>query len=198
VGDQEDMSGKPEEGESLDAVATLAASMPRSLIAEGLAEALAADWMGRVTMAQDSGHPALPRYPLCESIRQGLFEARRGRRLVRGLEGIESALEAEEAGLAKAPATRPEAGRSRISRLLVLSSDGAPRFYHTAERLRTRFASRVATVIVDCHEDELGEATYGAGQRARALMLDHKEAVTEFLLILDEIRTGETPTADSD
>jgi hypothetical protein len=177
------------------AAETLAASMPRILIAEGLAEDLAIDWVARIDESEAAGRPALPLYPFSDAIIQGLFEARRGRRMVRGLEGIESALEAEEAGLAKAPATRPQPGRSRISRLLVVSGDGALRFYRAVEQLQKRFASRVAVMMVDCEEDRLGEAVYGSGQRARALMLDHKVAVVEFLLILDEIRRND-PSRD--
>ena len=178
-----------------EAVAQLAASMPRILIAEGMAEGIARDWLARTDRAVSLGQPAFPRFPFAESVRQGLFEARRARRLVRGLEGIESALASEEAGLASAPATRPEAGRARISRLLVLSSDGSPRFYRLVEQLRTRFASRVAVVMLECDENDLGAATFGPSRRVRALMLDHKDGVIDFLVVLDDLGRGD-PSSD--
>ncbi|MCP4906362.1 MAG: hypothetical protein GY910_15400 [bacterium] len=160
--------------------------MPRSLIAEGRAERLALDWVARVDRAVAEGEPAFPRYPLCAGLRVALFEARRARRVVRGLEGAEGALGTQERGLAQAAATRPEANRRRISRLLVVSADGSARFYRGVDRLRHRYAARLEAVLVECDEIELGGAVFGDGCRARALMIDHKEAVARFLGVLDE------------
>ena len=122
-----------------------------------------------------------------------LADARRARRLERGLEGAEAALDAEEAGLSAAAATRPEAAASRISRLLVVSRDGSPRFYRQVEKLQARHASRLEVLMFDCDELELGEAAFGRGRRARAVLLDHKQAVIGLLTLLDD--TLEDPGA---
>ena len=169
----------------------LADAMPRILIAEERSDALAADWVMRIGLAVEAGHPRFPRYAFARTIREGLFEARRARRVVRGLEGVESALETEEAGLSRAAATRPDPVRSRISRLLIVASDGSPRFYRSVERLRDRFETRLEVLTLECDETALGEAVFGGGRRARALMIDHKDAVSRFLTIIcDDLEEG--------
>ncbi len=169
----------------------LAGAMPRALIAEGRAERLAADWIARVDRAIAAGFSPFPRYPLDSSIREGLFEVRQSRQVVRGLEGAESALAMQDLGLSKAVATRPESDRRRVSRLLVVSADGSGRFYHGVGRLRERYFVRLEVVLIECDEMELGGATFGEGRRARALMINHKLAVARFLTRLDEF--GDSP-----
>ena len=115
------------------------------------------------------------------------FEAYDGRpQAGRGLEGAETTLASEEAGLQAASATRPEATTARISRLLVVSRDGSPRFYRQVEKLQARYASRLEVLMFDCDELELGEAVFGRGKRARAVLLDHKQAVVGLLTALDD------------
>lgn len=180
---------------SEEAIAELAEALPRALIAAGRAEGLAAAWVrARAQAVRDHGR-AIPRWPFSRRIADALFTARRASQLVRGLEGAADALAREEAGLAKAASTRPGSGRRRISRLLVLSSDGSPRFYREAERLRGRFASRLECIELDCDEQALGGAVFGAGRRARALMLDHKQAVARLLELLDDPGEGASQDA---
>lgn len=173
----------------------LADAMPRALIAEGLAEGLAKDWVARLDRALEAGQPAYPRYPLVPRVREALFEARRARQLIRGLEGAENALETQESGLAQAAATRPGSNGRRVSRLLVVSADGSPRFYRGVDRLLERYGVRLEVVLIECDEVELGSAAFGEGKHARALMLDHKEAVARFLAVLYELAEEKHPTA---
>ena len=170
----------------------LAEAMPRFLIAEGLSEGIAADWILRMEQAATAGRPVLPWYPLEPTVREGLFEARQARQVVRGLEGAQSALESQDLGLSKAAATRPGENRRRISRLLVVSGDGSQRFYRDVARLRHRFQVRLEVVGLECDESELGAAAFGEGRYARALMIDHKDSVIRFLTIL-----GQLPPADA-
>ena len=162
----------------------LAGAMPRVLIAEGSAAALARDWVRRLERARSEGLPALARYPLDSSLRDALFEARRSRRVVRGLEGAEAALESQERGLSQAAAARPDPSQRRISRLLIVSADGSSRFYAQVGRLLERYGTRLEALLLECDESELGGAAFGPGRRARALLLEHKEAVAEFLVRL--------------
>lgn len=180
-------------------VQALAAAWPRILIAAGVAEALAEWWRASRQAAIAAGKPAFARAAAEPRILELLFEARRARRLIRGFEAAEEALAAQQKGLRRAPATRV-AGERRISRLLVLSGDGAKRFYRNAEMLQQRFADRLEVLVVDCDEAELGAAAYGPGKRMRAALLDHKEVVVEMLAaaagIGGEVGTdGEPPSA---
>ncbi|MCR9093590.1 MAG: hypothetical protein NXI30_05190 [bacterium] len=157
----------------------LAAAWPRALIEAGLAQEITDDWLVRTQRAAESGLPAWPRYALDDRLVDGLFEVRRARRLVRGLDGAAEALDREQAGLSRAAATRPS-GR-RISRLLLLGADGADRFYRQAARLAERHAERLAVVVIEADEAALGEALYGPGKRVRAALVDHKDAVIALL-----------------
>ncbi len=159
----------------------LAGAMPRVLIAEGRASALAEEWVRRALQARAEGLPALARYALDPRLRDALFEARRSRRIVRGIEGAEEALERQERGLARTAAARPESSQRRISRLLIVSADGSARFYGQVGRLLERYGTRLEAVLLECDESDLGAAAFGPGRRARALLLEHKEAVAEFL-----------------
>lgn len=163
----------------------LADAMPRVLIAEGRAADLATDWVRRAQRASAEGLPDLPRYALNGKLRDALFEARRSRRLVRGLEGALQSLESDERGLARTAATRLGPDQRRISRLLIVSADGSRRFYEQVGRLRERFGARLEVLLLECDESQLGSAAFGAGRRARALLLVHKDAVAELLLRLE-------------
>jgi len=165
--------------EKNDEVAALAAAMPRALIESGRSGPIAEDWISRTRAATSDGCVELPRYPLDPGLRDGLFEVRRARRVVRGLEAAAEALDREAAGLSRAAATR-SAGR-RISRLLVLSNDGAPRFYRQAMRIVEQHVERAAAIVVDADEADFGDAVFGGGRRVRAILLDHKDAVVYLL-----------------
>jgi hypothetical protein len=162
-------------------VLSLAETWPRALIAAGWAEGLAEWWLESRARAVAAGGPALASIAFSPALAQALFEARRSRRLVRGLEGAEAALAAQEVGLSQTSAAQTQSGRPRISRLLVVSGDGSPRFYHQVEKLQARFAQRLQVLLIECDEQALGFAIFGGSQRARAVLLDHKEAVLQFL-----------------
>jgi hypothetical protein len=179
------MSGEskfPQEAKECEGLAT---AWPRPLIADGSAPALAAWWVGSRREAVRLGLPRIARHPLDSSVEGGLFDARRARRLTRGLEAAATMLAAEEAGLKKTAASQPKSAGMRISRLLVVSGDGSERFYRQVEKLQARFANRLEVLLLDCDENALGVAAFGPGRRARALLIQHKDAVVRFLSILD-------------
>lgn len=150
------------------------------LIAAGLAEPLSDWWEEALEEAEAANRPLFPQLPADEVFLDRLFEARRARRLVRGFEAIEESLAAAQKGLRRAPATQVQGAR-RISRLLVLTTDAAPRLYRNAVTLRRRFEDRLEILVLDCDEFALGAAVFGRGQRVRAVLLNHKEAVVDFL-----------------
>jgi len=179
------MSGAKTSVEGAKEREALEAAWPRILIANGRAPGLAAWWVRSRQQAEGRGLPRIARHALDSSVEAGLFDARRARRLERGLEGAETRLAAEEAGLKKTAAARPASDGVRISRLLVVSGDGSERFYRQVESLRARFANRLEVLLLDCDDEALGAAAFGPGRRARALLIHHKEAVVRFLSILD-------------
>jgi hypothetical protein len=107
-------------------------------------------------------------------------------RVVRSLESAERTLAAEERGLSLVDRQSVVPRGVRVSRLLVMADDGAERFYRQVERLLLRHGPRVLAVRLDVDADTLGELVFGPGHRARLLLLDHKEAVSEVLLSMAE------------
>jgi hypothetical protein len=162
-----------------DEWAALAAAWPRALIESGAAERITDDWLSRTRQAARDGQPAWPRYVLDRPLAEVLFEVRRARRVVRGLEAAGEKLDREQAALSRTPAAQSR-GR-RVSRLLLLGADGSPRFYRQAEKLAERHLDRLAVVVVEADEDALGAALYGEGKRVRAVLIDHKDAVIALL-----------------
>ena len=166
---------------ALEASEALAQAWPRALIASGRAPALASWWCASRAAAARSGLPAIARHAFDPALGAVLFEARRSRRLKRGLEDAAAALETQARGLEQAPAARVAPGGRRISRLLVLSADGSARFYGEAAKLCRRHVSRLESIVLECDEQALGEALFGRQQVARAVLLDHKDAVLQLL-----------------
>lgn len=121
--------------------------------------------------------------PLDDALAAALRRARLAGELVRGLEGAEAALAAEERGLRLA--ARADAPRgARVSRLLLLADDGAERFYRQAESLLRRHAPRLLAVRLAADAAALGGLLFGPGRTARAVLLERKEAVAAALAAL--------------
>lgn len=164
-----------------DEIEALARRWPRELIQAGEAEALAALWIAGREVPRVSAGPARPRGPLSPALASALFEARRARRLVRGLEDIEQALGAQAQGLLASPGRASTGVSDRISRLLVVSDDGSERFFRKIDRLYRDYGAMLEVYECACDEQVLGAAVFGEGRRARALLVDHKEAVVQVL-----------------
>ena len=170
----------------------LAARWPRALIEQGAADSLAARWAASRSASSAAGRPAFAHHPLTPDLTSALFEARRSRRLVRGLEAAEEVLEAQAIGVRRAtpdsrPTPDPPQGPSsgRISRLLLTSADGSERFYRNINTLMRKYGEMLEVLVLTCDELELGAAAFGKGQRARAVLIEHKEAVVRVLRGLD-------------
>ena len=104
--------------------------------------------------------------------------------VVRGLEGAETRLALEGQGLDLADRKGRALRGERVSRLLVLSNDGAERFYRRVESLLRRYGPRVLAVYLDADAATLGGLIFGPGRLARLLMIEHKDAVSAVLLAM--------------
>ena len=170
-------------------VEALAGSWPRILIEAGTADSLARRWVASRRAAVAAGRPPHAHHPLSPALAAILSEIRRARRLVRGLEAAEEALTIQAQGVRRAVSSAPPAVR-RVSRLLLVSADGSPRFYRNIESLIRKFGETLEVLIIPCDELELGTAAFGADNRARALLVDHKDAVARVLDCLGEFDPG--------
>lgn len=72
----------------------------------------------------------------------------------------------------------------RVSRLLLLSDDGAVRFYRAVDSLLRTHGPRVLAMRLNADAATLGGLLFGPNRIARLLMIEHKDAVSEVLLSL--------------
>lgn len=166
----------------------LAARWPRALIEQGGADALTEGWTASRRAAIAAGLPPFARHPATPELVSTLFEIRRSRRLVRGLEAAEEALAVQSLGVRlakKGPDAVPSIASGRISRLMLVSMDGSDRFYRNISQIMRKYGETLEVLVVLCDELELGAAAFGPDQRARALLVEHKEAVVRVLGALD-------------
>lgn len=128
----------------------------------------------------------VPACTLSPRLVEVLRKARRTGRVVRGLEEAQRRLSNEDQGLGLADERSGAPRGVRISRLLLVADDGAERFYRHVEALLRRHGPRVLALRLDVDAGALGALLFGPDRRARLLMLDHREAVSAFLLAMAE------------
>jgi hypothetical protein len=128
----------------------------------------------------------VPACTLSPELVEVLRNAHRAGQVVRGLESVEQRLANEDRGLGLADRHSGLPRGVRVSRLLVMADDGAERFYRQVETLLLRHGPRLLALRLDVNAEAFGALIFGPGRRARLLMLDHKEAVSDFLLALTE------------
>jgi hypothetical protein len=122
--------------------------------------------------------------PLSPGLRATLAALGTAGRIERGLEAAEATLAAEQRGFAALPPEIAARQKPRISRVLMVSNDGAERFYRSVERLALAHASRVLVCLVDCPSAVLGEICYGPGAVAKLVLTGHRTAATSLLRAL--------------
>jgi hypothetical protein len=126
----------------------------------------------------------IPVAGMTPELAEALRRAYSAGQVVRSLENAERKLAVEERGLRMADRQAGVPRGVRISRLLLLASDGSERFYRQIEALLHRHGSRVLAVRLEVNEQGLGELLFGPGRVARLLLLEHKQAVGSALLAM--------------
>ena len=129
---------------------------------------------------------AVASVPLTPRLSDALKNVQRAGQLVRGLELAENRLAREQRGLNIAERKTGQTRGERVSRLLLLSNDGAERFYRNVEGLLRRHGPRILAILLETDSSTLGELLFGPGSLARLLLLEHKDAVSHVLLSMTE------------
>src|SRR5207244_6379690 len=104
------------------------------------------------------GQAMVPVSPLRPPLAAALVAAYGAGQLVLGFERVAKALAAETRGLALVARREGSTPRARISRLLLLSDDGAERLYRHAEGLTVAHAPRVLVAVLAAGAATLGRA----------------------------------------
>ncbi|MCC6767089.1 MAG: hypothetical protein IT293_20735 [Deltaproteobacteria bacterium] len=157
------------------------ARLPRAVEASPRAEAVRAALRADARPLRTGGALAVAHVPMTATLRSMLATLGAAGRLVRGLETAEEALAGERRGLAALPEEIRRRQGSRVSRVLVMSADGADRFHRQVERLVLAHAPRVVACRVDCTSAELGAAAFGPGEVAKLVLSGRKAAAVALL-----------------
>jgi hypothetical protein len=130
------------------------------------------------------GTVKIPEARLNDALKEVLLAAFHAGQVARSLQKADQRLAAEARGQGMADQKSGVPRGQRISRLLILASDGAERFYRQVESLLQRHGPRVMAVRLHADAEQLGGLLYGPGRAARLLMIVHKAAVGAALMAL--------------
>lgn len=155
--------------------------LPRQFEREHDADRFSGEFRARAEPLWPDGERRVPRVDLHPALEAAIQGARSGGRIVRGLEGAETALAAQQRGLAVVDERTGVPRSPRVSRLLLLADDGSERFYRSVDGLLVRHAPRVLALRLPVEEDTFGARFFGPQQVARLLLVDHKDAVSRIL-----------------
>ena len=138
----------------------------------------------RIKPTKPGNEYRVPSFPVSQSIINALNSARRTGRLIRGLEDAEKKLASERTGIENVDEKTGSGRKERISRLVIIANDGSDRFYRQTKKLVEKNRPRVLEIQLDVTSFELGESLFGPGKRAVFLLINHKDAVINFLTSL--------------
>jgi hypothetical protein len=155
--------------------------LPRQIEADARCEAIRGALAARTRRLWPGGAVEVPVLVLTDSLAAALRAALRGGQLRRGLEAAAPALEAERRGLAAVARRTGRERGERISRLCLVASDGAERFYRQVERCLATHAPRVLGCLLEVDGTTLGEVLYGRDTAVKLVLADHKDAVSAIL-----------------
>jgi hypothetical protein len=158
--------------------------LPKSVEADPRAEQLRSVLGANVQQLWSEGELKVPSAPFEATLITALMSAFSSGFMLRGLDAAERKLESEERGLKRVDERSGVERGQRVSRLLLLSDDGAERFYRQVERCLLRHGPRVLAIRLNVDAVGLGELFFGPGGLARCLLIHHKDAVSAILLAL--------------
>jgi len=160
--------------------------LPRELEADGTAGPIRQALMVRTVQLWSGNDLAVPVITMGDPLKKVLQKANIRGHVRCGLEAISSSLEKERKGIAHLREGRGLPTGDRVSRLLLISNDGAQRFYRHIEHLLQLHAPRLLGCMLDMDGNALGSAITGRERQIKVIMAEHKEAVSEILRALLE------------
>lgn len=150
--------------------------LPKELAKENLeAEILALLEKERFEIDPDS-KAHIPVLQLTEALRKNIFYAKCLGELVVGYEAIEKALAGERKGLQNV-----DNQSERISRLLLVTNDGSPRFYRELIFLRNKQGGRVLICRLEMDSALMADVLGLKETTVKAVLINRKNSVVNVL-----------------
>lgn len=169
---------------------------PRQLEADYGTDVIRRVLTERTCKLWSGGNLDVPLIAMNDPLKKALQAAVLKGRLRCGFEGALHKLNNEKTGIAHVRERSDVSHGERISRLILLSNDGAERFYRHVEQLLRSHASRLLGCLLDTDGSILGKLVTGKDRQIKLVMAEHKDAVSEILrAILGEQGSGAKPSA---
>jgi hypothetical protein len=158
--------------------------LPRELEADGTAGAISHVLMARTVQLLPGGDFSVPLISIGDPLKKVLQRANLNGHIRRGLEAISDKLASERKGIDHLREGRGLASGERVSRLLLISNDGAQRFYRQIEHLLQFHGPRLLGCMLDMDSSSLGGLITGKERQIKIIMAEHKGIVSEILRTL--------------
>jgi hypothetical protein len=154
--------------------------LPRKLESDSEAEGLMELLFSRTRKLCENNTFAAPVIKWTDAFKKSLLVARRAGHAVRGFDNASELLEREMQGIIKLK--KQDGQGERISRLVLMSNDGANNFYNKVDRLLVKHSPRVLGCVVEVDSYMLGSLLFGQEKISKLVLIDHKDAVSGILL----------------
>ncbi len=155
--------------------------LPRTLEVEGNDAAICRVLFARTVQLWPGSDLSIPMIAISDPLKKTLRKASLNGSIQWGLESITSKLEGERKGIDHLRKVKGLMGGDRVSRLLLVSNDGAERFYRRIEGLFRLHAPRLLCCMLDKDASTMGNIITGKEKQIKAVMADHKDTVSEIL-----------------
>ncbi len=157
---------------------------PRELEADNTAEIIRQALIADAGLLRQESDFVVPRIETNKFLKTALRRARLQGHIRCGFDAIASKLESERAGISDVCKRKNVPYGKRISRLLLFSNDGAPRFYRHIEQLLTIHASRLLGCLLNIDSETFGYLITDKESKIKIIMVENKVAVCEVLRAL--------------
>ena len=163
-------------GEKKDTTGIAKMKLPKQLEKECVEPGVRAALKGESIALHSASAITIPVLKLTPKLRTNIFYAKSLGELIIGYEAIERALANELRGLQKIDSLS-----DRVSRLLMVTNDGSPRFYREFEFLQKRQGARVLICRLDVDSVLMGNILGFKDQVVKAVLLNKKKSVINVL-----------------
>lgn len=158
--------------------------LPRELEADGTAGDICQVLMARTVQLSSDGDLSIPMITVGDPLKKVLLRANLNSQVRCGLEAISHKLAREKRGIDHLREGRGLPSGERVSRLLLISNDGAQRFYRHIENLLQLHSPRLLGCMLDMDGSALGSLITGKERQIKVIMAEHKGVVSEILRTL--------------
>ncbi|NBX16387.1 MAG: hypothetical protein EBR09_03370 [Proteobacteria bacterium] len=155
--------------------------LPKSLETDARAPLIQTSLSKNLKPLWIEGRLKVPTLELSPALEKILSLSRRAGQLRGGLENIESCLRREKDGLDALKQRKLSQDSGRMSRILLMSSDGSERFYRHCESLLEVHSDRLIGIRLNIASQNLGQKFFGKDAQVKAVLVTHKDFVARAL-----------------